>query len=203
MQDDWKSSSSVLWNVNAWNKKNCLINADDRFLTIVYKQCVFLSLPLLKRFHLKFFIYLTKCPSNGVFYTLHWVIWHYSKSLMKGNTKSFDHISHTLSQDETAYIIYKQLAFRYNIQKQPPTGVLRKRCSEKMQQIYRRTPMPKCNFNKVAKQLYWNLTLAWVFSCKFAAYFQNNFSEQPLDGCFWIFIANVQNIYSLLIHHLF
>ena len=176
MQDGWKSSSSVLWNVNAWNKKNCLINADDRFLTIVYKQCVFLSLPLLKCFHLKFFIYLTRCPSNGVFYTLHWVIWHYSKSLMKGNTKSFDHISHTLSQDETAYIIYKQLAFRYNIQKQPPTGVLRKSCSEKMQQIYRRTPMPKCNFNKVALQLYWNHTSAWVFSCKFAAYFQNNFS---------------------------
>ena len=50
---------------------------------------------------------------------------------MKGNTKSFDHISHTLSQDETAYIIYKQLAFRYNIQKKPPTGVPRKSCSEK------------------------------------------------------------------------
>ena len=33
-------------------------------------------------------------------------------------------------------------------------GVLKKRCSEKMQQIYRRTPMPKCDFNKVAKQLY-------------------------------------------------
>ena len=28
----------------------------------------------------------------------------------------------------------------------------RKRCSEDMQQIYRRTPMPKCDFNKVAKQ---------------------------------------------------
>ena len=28
------------------------------------------------------------------------------------------------------------------IQKQPPRGVPRKRCSEKMQQIYRRTPMP-------------------------------------------------------------
>ena len=27
-------------------------------------------------------------------------------------------------------------------------------CSENMQQIYRRMPMPKCNFNKVAKQLY-------------------------------------------------
>ena len=28
--------------------------------------------------------------------------------------------------------------------------VLKKRCSENMQQIYRRTPMPKCDFNKVA-----------------------------------------------------
>ena len=35
-------------------------------------------------------------------------------------------------------------------QKQPPRGVLRKRCSENMQQIYRRTSMPKCDFNKVA-----------------------------------------------------
>ena len=48
--------------------------------------------------------------------------------------------------------------------------------SEDMQQIYWRTPMPKCGFNKVAKQLYWNHTSAWVFSCKFAAYFQNTFS---------------------------
>ena len=39
-------------------------------------------------------------------------------------------------------------------QKQPPRGVLRKRCSENMQQIYRRTPMPKCDFNKAALQLY-------------------------------------------------
>ena len=36
------------------------------------------------------------------------------------------------------------------IQKQPSTGVLIKSCSENMQKIYRRTPMPKCNFNKVA-----------------------------------------------------
>ena len=40
-----------------------------------------------------------------------------------------------------------------NLQKQPSRGVLKKRCSEKMQQIYSRTPMPKCHFNKVAKQL--------------------------------------------------
>ena len=42
----------------------------------------------------------------------------------------------------------------FNKQKQPRRGVPRNRCSENMQQIYRRTPMPKCNFNKVALQLY-------------------------------------------------
>ena len=55
--------------------------------------------------------------------------------------------------------------------KQPFRGVFIKRCSENMQQVYRRTPMPKCDFNKVAKQPYWNHTSAWVF-CKLAAYFQ-------------------------------
>ena len=49
-----------------------------------------------------------------------------------------------------------------------------------MQQIDRRTPLRKCNFNKVAMQLYWNHTSARVFSCKFAAYFQNTFSEEHL-----------------------
>ena len=31
--------------------------------------------------------------------------------------------------------------------------------------------MPTCDFDKVAKQLYWNHTLAWVLSCKFTASF--------------------------------
>ena len=35
------------------------------------------------------------------------------------------------------------------VQKQPSRAVLRKRCSENMQQIYSRTPMSKCDFNKV------------------------------------------------------
>ena len=34
--------------------------------------------------------------------------------------------------------------------KQPPGGLLRKRCSENVQQIYKGTPMLKCDFNKVA-----------------------------------------------------
>ena len=47
-----------------------------------------------------------------------------------------------------------------------------------MQQIYRRTPIRKCNFDKVAKQLYWNRTSTSVFSCKFVTYFQITFSEK-------------------------
>ena len=34
-------------------------------------------------------------------------------------------------------------------QKQPSRAVLRKSCSENMQQTYRRTPMPKCDSNNV------------------------------------------------------
>ena len=40
------------------------------------------------------------------------------------------------------------------IQKQPYRGVLKRRCSESMQQVYKRTPMPGYDFNKVALQLY-------------------------------------------------
>ena len=65
----------------------------------------------------------------------------------------------------------------YELQKQPSRGVLRKRCSENMQQIDRRTPMPKRDFNKVTKQIH---TSAWVFSYKFAAYFPNIFVLEHL-----------------------
>ena len=61
------------------------------------------------------------------------------------------------------------------IYKHPYRDVLIKRCFEDMPKIYRRTPIPKCNINKVALQLYWNRTSAWVFSCKFATYFQTPF----------------------------
>ena len=51
-------------------------------------------------------------------------------------------------------IIYMIPLMRDMVEKQPPRGVLRKRCSENMQQIYRRTLMPNCDFNKVVLQLY-------------------------------------------------
>ena len=50
---------------------------------------------------------------------------------------------------------HRQLALKVPFiysQKQPSRSVLRKRCSENTQQIYRWTPMPKCDFNKVALQ---------------------------------------------------
>ena len=62
------------------------------------------------------------------------------------------------------------------IRKQPSRGVLRKTCSKNMEQIYRRTPMLKCDINIGAKHLYWNRTSTWLFSSKFAEYFWNNFS---------------------------
>ena len=46
-----------------------------------------------------------------------------------------------------------ELLKNFTNHKQPSSGVLRKRCSENMQYIYRRTPVLKCGFNKVSKQL--------------------------------------------------
>ena len=76
--------------------------------------------------------------------------------------------------------LYLKWCTLWLIQKQLFKGVPKKRCSENMQQIHRRTPMPECNFNKVGKELYWNHTSAWVFSHKSAAYFQNTFSQEHL-----------------------
>ena len=42
------------------------------------------------------------------------------------------------------------------------------------------TLIPKCDFNNVALQLYWNHTSVWLLSCKFAAYFKNTFLLQHL-----------------------
>ena len=51
------------------------------------------------------------------------------------------------------WCFFFKLIRRNALQKQPPRGVLKKKCSENMLQIYKRTPMPKCDFNKVAADL--------------------------------------------------
>ena len=40
-----------------------------------------------------------------------------------------------------------------------------------------RSSPPQVFLRSVTFQIYWNRTSAWVFSCKFTAYFQNNSSE--------------------------
>ena len=49
-------------------------------------------------------------------------------------------------------------------QKQLSGCVLRKRCFENIHQIYRRTPMPKCGFNKVTSNFI-EITLGWLGGC--------------------------------------
>ena len=63
-------------------------------------------------------------------------------------------------------------------QKQPFADVLQNRSEAAIQSIqpsHFGMGVLKCDFIKVVKQLYWNHTSAWVFSCKLAAYFQNTF----------------------------
>ena len=42
-------------------------------------------------------------------------------------------------------VVFSILFYEVCLQKQPSSGILTKRCSENIQQIYRRTPMPKCD----------------------------------------------------------
>ena len=59
-----------------------------------------------------------------------------------------------------------------SIQKQPSRGTLRKRCSENMQQIYRRITMPKCEWLLLADTLISDITLrmahlqSWTKDCR-------------------------------------
>ena len=65
------------------------------------------------------------------------------------------------------------------MQRQPSRGVLRKWCSENMQQIYRRTLRPKCDLCEVCK-----------ICCIFSEHF---FQRTPMEGCFWIISLYFKN----------
>ena len=81
-------------------------------------------------------------------------------SILKGiNFKRFLKENYAIALDSWYLSTEKMLDMEFNIlQKQPSRGVHRKRCSKNMQHIYRRTPVSKCDFNKVTKQL---CTSAW------------------------------------------
>ena len=75
--------------------------------------------------------------------------------------------------------------FQWYLQKQPSRGVLRKRCSENMQQIYRSTPMPNRDFNKVAKATFLKSHSGiGVFLLVCCIFSEHLFLRTPLKGCF-------------------
>ena len=115
-------------------------------------------------------VLLTHCISNCMFLSCHVRVseWIY--------TLYFPECQGTPCSKQARYLKFRIT----DIQRQPVRDICWKRCSDNMQQIYRRAPTPKCNFNKVAKQLYWNRTSTWRFSCKFAAYFEKIFSKGHL-----------------------
>ena len=59
----------------------------------------------------------------------------------------------TSSRAEKLPIDFFRKSARVYAHNQPSRCIFRKRCSENTQQIYRRKPMPKCDFNKIAFQL--------------------------------------------------
>ena len=87
-------------------------------------------------------------------------------------------------------LIYIRLKTTFIIQRQASKDVYKKRCSENMLQIYRRKPMPKCDFNKVANEIlanasinsqFYYATSIWMF------YWENTdckFNHRPLKVVF-------------------
>ena len=111
------------------------------------------------------YISLFTIPANIYFF--HFVTWNYTATQR-----------HNLGTNLTSLEpnTYPSVKISAKWQKQPYTGVLKERCSEDIHQICRRIPIPKCDFIKVAFELYLNRTSVWVFPCKFAVYFQTTFS---------------------------
>ena len=85
----------------------------------------------------------------------------------------------TKTQTILNFLKFQQLP--YELQKQLSRGVLRERRSEHIQQIYWRRSMPKCVFNKVAFQLYWNLR-HWCSAVNLLHIFRNLFYKNTYGG---------------------
>ena len=86
------------------------------------------------------------------------------------------------SSFKTTKIISSEQKLSRKNQKQLSRAILTKRCSENMQQIYRRTLMPKCGFSENALQLYWNHTSAWIFSFTLLHIFGTLFLKNTFGG---------------------
>ena len=69
---------------------------------------------------------------------------------------TFEVNSQSLLSSRSSFVnaIHSVFSDTESIQKQLSRGVFKKKYSENMLQSYRRTPMPRCDFNKVALHLY-------------------------------------------------
>ena len=100
------------------------------------------------------------------------------------------------------FIIFRRRVYDFcklcktpRVQKQPSRAILRKRCSENMQQINKRTPMPKCDCSKVAfpKNTPGWLLLRVVFISKFMLLtflFKNQNKHDEAAGPRGLFLLN-------------
>ena len=91
--------------------------------------------------------------------------------------------------------LWRERMLNKNNKKQLSKGVPGKRCSENMQQIYRRTTMWKCDFNKVAKRLFHITTLG---GCCWTMLLQRFWIYN--QKLFWSF-ANKENIFQCWCKH--
>ena len=114
------------------------------------------------------------------------------------------------SQANLTVIVLKKYWFHLDnsvsqgyIGKQPSSVVLRKRCFENMQQIYRETPMLKRDFNKVAKQLYWNRTSVWVFPVNLQHIFRTPFLKNTSDELLFYILVFVLTLLDLRVLKVF
>ena len=64
----------------------------------------------------------------------------------------------------------------------PPEMFLWKGVLKLCSKFTRKHPYQSVISIKLLKQLYWNLSLTWLFSCKFATYFQNSFFYRKPPG---------------------
>ena len=79
-----------------------------------------------------------------------WMTWYYPTT---ENLWISTNVLEKVIVDKHFLHFYITKKYKFISQKQPSRGVLTKRCSGNMQQIYRGTPITKCDFNKVAKQV--------------------------------------------------
>ena len=96
-----------------------------------------------------------------------WVVWtgHIYSAILKIKKGLIKLVFSYFQTDECRNLF--EIPLIISNQKQPYIGVLTKRCSENMQQIYWRAPIPKCDFNKVAKHWCSPVNLLHIFRTPF------------------------------------